>query len=35
MKKVALASIWIFQASRSNHMFHVLGEMGYLEKATI
>ena len=35
MRKVATASIWICEPSRSNHVFHVVGEVGYLEEATI
>ena len=35
MKKVAMASIWICYTSRTNCVFHILGEVGYLEKVTI
>ena len=32
--EVAMASIWICYASRTDCVFHILGEVGYLEKVT-
>ena len=28
MRKVTMASIWISEPSRTNHMFHILREVG-------